>query len=263
MISTSAAGTGMSEPSGGAPEAVAALLEIEGLNAFYGSAQALEDVSFAMGRESIAILGRNGMGKTTLCNAIMGISPPRSSGSIRFEGHELVGGQSYKIARRGIGYVPQGRRLFPSLSVDQHLRIAARGASSNGGTEWTRESVYDLFPRLAERKRNGGAQLSGGEQQMLAIARALVTNPKILVMDEPSEGLAPAVIEGLIETFRLLEQEGLAILLIEQNLGVATALAERQLVMIGGRIAAETTAAKLSGDPDLQRQYLGVEPLAH
>jgi len=245
------------------PEAAATLLEIEGLSAYYGSAQALEDVSFSMGRESIAILGRNGMGKTTLCNAIMGLSPPRASGSIRFEGHELVGGQSYKIARRGIGYVPQGRRLFPSLTVDQHLRIAARGSSSNGGSEWTRERVYDLFPRLGERKRNGGAQLSGGEQQMLAIGRALVTNPKILVMDEPSEGLAPTVIESLIETFRMLEQGGLAILLIEQNLGVATALAERQLVMIGGRIAAETTAAKLAGDPNLQRQYLGVEPLAN
>ena len=174
-----------------------------------------------------------------------------------------MGLQSHKIARLGLGYVPQGRRLFPSLTVDEHLRIASRGASSNGRSEWTRERVYDLFPRLAERKRNGGAQLSGGEQQMLAIGRALVTNPRMLLMDEPSEGLAPAVIEGLIETFRLLEEEGLAILLIEQNLGVATALAERQLVMISGRIAAETTARELSEDPSLQRQYLGVEPLAH
>ena len=251
------------QPAPAQPAAAETLLEIKSLNAFYGSAQALEDVSFSMSRESIAILGRNGMGKTTLCNAIMGISPPRTDGSIRFEGHELVGNQSYQIARRGIGYVPQGRRLFPSLTVDQHLRIAARGTSSNGGTEWTQERVYDLFPRLAERKRNGGAQLSGGEQQMLAIGRALVTNPRILVMDEPSEGLAPAVIEGLIETFKHLEEEGLAILLIEQNLGVATALADRQLVMIGGRIAAETTATKLAEDPDLQRRYLGVEPLAH
>jgi branched-chain amino acid transport system ATP-binding protein len=247
----------------GPPEPAGTFLEIEGLNAFYGSAQALEDVSFSMGRESIAILGRNGMGKTTLCNAIMGISPPRTGGSIRFEGHELVGDQSHKIARRGIGYVPQGRRLFPSLTVDQHLRIAARAASTNGGAEWTRDRVYELFPRLGERRRNGGAQLSGGEQQMLAIGRALVTNPKILVMDEPSEGLAPTVIEVLVETFKLLEEEGLAILLIEQNLGVATALAERQLVMIGGRIAAETSATRLAADPDLQRQYLGVEPLAH
>lgn len=239
------------------------LLAVVGLSAFYGSAPALEDVSFSMGHESIAIVGRNGMGKTTLCNAIMGISPPRATGSIRFEGAELIGVASHKIARRGIGYVPQGRRLFPSLTVDQHLRIASRGASSNGGNEWTRDRVYELFPRLAERKRNGGAQLSGGEQQMLAIGRALVTNPKILVMDEPSEGLAPTVIESLIETFRVLEEEGLAILLIEQNLGVATSLAERQLVMIGGNIAAETTATKLSGDPDLQRRYLGVEPLSH
>jgi branched-chain amino acid transport system ATP-binding protein len=240
------------------------LLEISELSAYYGSARALEDVTFSMSRESIAIVGRNGMGKTTLCNAILGISPPRAEGSIRFQGRELVGVVSHKIARLGIGYVPQGRRLFPSLTVDQHLRIAARGgASAGGGEEWTRERVYDLFPRLAERKSNGGAQLSGGEQQMLAIGRALVTNPTILVMDEPSEGLAPAVIEGLVETFKHLEEEGLAILLIEQNLGVATALAERQLVMIGGTIAAETTATALANDPDLQRRYLGVEPLAH
>ena len=252
----------MSEPG---PEAVKAapLLQVEGLHAYYGSAQALEDVSFRMGRESVAIVGRNGMGKTTLCNAIMGISPPRATGSIRFEGHELVGDQSHKIARRGLGYVPQGRRLFPSLTVDQHLRIAARKSAPNGGgSEWTRDRVYDLFPRLAERRRNGGAQLSGGEQQMLAIGRALVTNPRMLIMDEPSEGLAPTVIENLVETFRVLEEEGLAILLIEQNLGVATALAERQLVMIGGRVAAETTATELAGDPELQRRFLGVEPLA-
>jgi len=123
--------------------------------------------------------------------------------------------------------------------------------------------VYELFPRLAERKRNGGAQLSGGEQQMLAIGRALMLDPKLLIMDEPSEGLAPAIIEMLIETFKKLEQEGLRILLIEQNLGVATALAERQLVMVGGEIAAETTASEIANDPELQRRYLGVEPVAH
>ena len=238
----------------------APLLAIENLNAFYGTAQALEDVSFEIAGGATSMVGRNGMGKTTLCNAIVGVPPARVTGSIRFQGTELVGRPSYKIAKLGIGYVPQGRRLFPSLSVDEHLRmIAGRGGSSK---RWTIQRVYELFPRLAERRRNGGAQLSGGEQQMLAIGRALLTNPTLLIMDEPSEGLAPAIIEHLIETFKTLDQEGLSILVIEQNLGMATAIADRQLVMVAGTIAAETTAAALSSDMELQRRYLGVEPLA-
>ena len=236
------------------------LLAVEGVKAFYGTAQALDDVSFEILGGSTAMVGRNGMGKTTLCNAIVGVPPARVTGSIRYNGTELVGRPSYKVAKLGIGYVPQGRRLFPSLTVDEHLRmIAGRGG---GSKRWTVAKVYELFPRLAERRRNGGAQLSGGEQQMLAIGRALLTNPALLIMDEPSEGLAPAIIEHLIETFRRLEEEGLAILLIEQNLGVATALAERQLVMVAGSIYAETTAAELTADPELQRRFLGVEPLA-
>jgi branched-chain amino acid transport system ATP-binding protein len=236
-----------------------ALLVVDGLNAYYGHAHVLQNVSFEVGEQAVAIVGRNGMGKSTLCAAIMGITPPRASGSVRFDGVELIDRPSYKIARLGIGYVPQGRRLFPSLTVDEHLRMVA---GRNGG-KWNIDRVYDVFPRLAERRRHGGAQLSGGEQQMLAIGRALLTNPKLLIMDEPSEGLAPTVIEMLIETFGRLEQEGLRILLIEQNLAVATSLADRQLIMIGGEIAAETTAAELAGSPELQRRYLGVEPVAH
>jgi branched-chain amino acid transport system ATP-binding protein len=200
------------------------------------------------------------MGKTTLCAAIMGLVPPRATGTVRLEGRDLLGSPPYRVARAGLGYVPQGRRLFPSLTVDEHLKIAA---ARNGGGAWSPERVYELFPRLAERRRNGGAQLSGGEQQMLAIGRALLGNPKLLIMDEPSEGLAPTVIELMVETLQTLEREGLAILLIEQNLGVATAVAERLLIMVGGELAHETTATKLSSDAELQRRFLGVEPLAH
>ena len=237
----------------------AALLEVSGLSAFYGGAQALHDVTFSMGQESIAIVGRNGMGKTTLCAAIMGFDPPRMSGSVKFDGVELAGKPAHKIARAGLGYVPQGRRLFPSLTVNEHLKISARRSAGDG---WTMERVYELFPRLAERRRNGGAELSGGEQQMLAIGRALLGNPRLLIMDEPSEGLAPTIVEMLVETFKKLEEDGLAILLIEQKLDVATALAERQLVMIGGEIALETTAAQLESDSEMQRRFLGVEPVA-
>jgi branched-chain amino acid transport system ATP-binding protein len=235
------------------------LLAVEGVDAYYGRARALEDVNFEIEGGSTSIVGRNGMGKTTLCNAILNVPPARVAGSIRYKGREIVGMPSYKIAKLGIAYVPQGRRLFPSLSVDEHLRMIAPRAR---GKRWTPAKVYELFPRLRERRRNGGAELSGGEQQMLAIGRALLTNPELLVMDEPSEGLAPTIIEQLIDTFRELDREGLAILLIEQNLGMATAIAERQLVMVAGSIAAETTAAELSSDAELQRRFLGVEPLA-
>jgi branched-chain amino acid transport system ATP-binding protein len=234
------------------------LLKVEDLRAFYSSAQVLQGVSFTIGKESVAIVGRNGMGKSTLCAAIMGFTPPRATGSVQFEGQELMGRPSYKIARAGLGYVPQGRRLFPSLTVDEHLQIAAK----RGDVRWTAERIYELFPRLAERKRNGGAELSGGEQQMLAIGRALLGNPRLLIMDEPSEGLAPAIVEAMVEAFKKLEEEGLAILLIEQKLDVATSLANRQLVMIGGEIALETTATELEQDTEMQRRFLGVEPVA-
>jgi branched-chain amino acid transport system ATP-binding protein len=235
------------------------VLEVKALDAYYGQAHVLQSVEFQMGTEPVAIIGRNGMGKTTLCKAIMGMTPPLAKGSIRFRGQELVGRASNRIAAEGIGYVPQGRRLFPSLSVDEHLRMIG---SSNGG-RWTIDSIYELFPRLGERRRNGGMQLSGGEQQMLAIGRALLTNPKLLIMDEPSEGLAPTIVEGMVETLKGLVAEGMNLLLIEQNLGVATDVAERQLVMVAGRIFTETTATALQTDPDLQQRFLGVTRVEH
>jgi branched-chain amino acid transport system ATP-binding protein len=237
------------------------LLAVENVNAYYGRAHVLHDLSFEIHDEPVAVIGRNGMGKTTLCAAIMGLSPPTATGSVRFRGTELVGRPSYKIASLGIGYVPQGRRLFQSLTVDEHLRMVG-GRRSGDRNGWSPERVYEVFPRLAERKRTGGTQLSGGEQQMLAIGRALLTNPSLLIMDEPSEGLAPTVVESLIETCKGLVEEGVALLLVEQNLGAATAVCERQLAMVGGSIATETTASALLADPDAQRRYLGVEPLS-
>jgi branched-chain amino acid transport system ATP-binding protein len=232
------------------------LLKVSGLNAYYGQAHALEDVSFEVGSEPLAVVGRNGMGKSTLCNAIVGMPPARVTGSVTFQGKELVGLASYKITNQGIGYVPQGRRLFQSLTTDEHLRMVG---SRDG--RWTVDKIYELFPRLAERKKVGGTQLSGGEQQMLAIGRALLLNPKLLIMDEPSEGLAPAIVENLVGTCQSLVLEGMALLLIEQNLGVATSVCNRQLIMVGGHIEAETTAERLANDPEEQRRWLGVEPL--
>jgi branched-chain amino acid transport system ATP-binding protein len=229
------------------------LLSVSGLNAFYGRAHVLHEVTFEMGREPVAVIGRNGMGKTTLCLALMGLMA-HADGSVRFEGQELMGRAPYRISGAGIGYVPQGRRLFPSLSTEEHLDMLGSG---NGG-RFSKQALWELFPRLAERRRVGAAQLSGGEQQMLAVARALLANPKLLIMDEPSEGLAPTIVESLVETCHGLVQEGVGLLLIEQNLGVATSLAERQLVMVAGEIATETTARELLEDPAAQQRYLGV-----
>jgi branched-chain amino acid transport system ATP-binding protein len=233
------------------------LLVVEDVHGYYGTAHVLEGVSFSMGAEPVALIGRNGMGKSTLCAALVGLLSS-ATGSVRLDGRELLGKPAYKVAAAGIGFVPQGRRLFQSLTVDEHLDIV--GAKSSAA--WTPERVYELFPRLAERKQVAGTSLSGGEQQMLAIGRALLTNPKLLIMDEPSEGLAPTIVEGLIQTIKDLAAEGMGLLVVEQNLGVATSLAERQLIMVTGVIAAETTSQALLADPAAQRRYLGVEPLA-
>jgi branched-chain amino acid transport system ATP-binding protein len=233
------------------------LLVVEDLHGYYGTAHVLEGVSFSMGAEPVAVIGRNGMGKSTLCMSIAGLLRS-ATGSVRLEGKELLGKPAYRISNAGIGFVPQGRRLFQSLTVDEHLQIV--GAKSSQA--WTPKRVYELFPRLGERKKVSGTSLSGGEQQMLAIGRALLTNPRVLVMDEPSEGLAPTIVEGLVETIKDLAREGMGLLVVEQNLGVATSLAERQLVMVTGQIATETTADALANDPAAQKRYLGVEPLA-
>jgi branched-chain amino acid transport system ATP-binding protein len=231
------------------------LLEVEGLEAGYGQSRVLDGITFSMGAESVAIIGRNGMGKTTLCKALMGLIRP-SAGKIRFDGMVLNGMTPEKISRAGIGYVPQGRRLFPSLTVDEHLRMLANGTKDK---RWTPHAVYELFPRLAQRRQNRGGELSGGEQQMLAVGRALMLNSKLLLMDEPSEGLAPTIVDTLIAAVTALVDEGVAVLAVEQNIHAATAMANRQLAMVSGRIEAEFGAEELRNDLRLQRRYLGVD----
>jgi uncharacterized protein (UPF0261 family)/ABC-type branched-subunit amino acid transport system ATPase component len=236
-----------------------AALTVETLHVFYGASHALQGVSLSLPAGVLAVVGRNGMGKTTLCNAIMGLVPARD-GHIRIAGREARGLAPNTIARLGVGYVPQGRRVFPSLTVDETLRLARRGRDP----AWTVERVYEAFPRLHERRRNGGAQLSGGEQQMLAIGRALLGNPRLLVMDEPTEGLAPVIVEQVAALMRdLAAERSMAVLLIEQNLGVALAVAERVAIMVNGRIAREMAAEALAADADLQQRLLGVGRHAH
>jgi ABC-type branched-subunit amino acid transport system ATPase component len=231
------------------------LLVIEGLDVYYGRAHALQSVSLSLAHGVQGIVGRNGMGKTTLCNAITGLVP--AGGSVRLAGEEILGLSPNQITRRGIAYVPQGRRVWPSLTVDETLKLVARKKRDV-------DRVYTMFPRLAERKGNGGGQLSGGEQQMLAIGRALLLEPRLLVMDEPTEGLAPMIVEHVAASLRTLAAEGdIAILLIEQNLGVALDVADNIGVMVNGRIAHQMPAAQLAADRALQEQLLGVRSGGH
>ncbi|KRB70714.1 ABC transporter permease [Noviherbaspirillum sp. Root189] len=232
----------------------APILEIRDLDVYYGQAHALQGVSLALDKGVLAVVGKNGMGKTSLCNAVTGLVPAR--GSVRFQGAEMLGMSPHRITHAGIGYVPQGRRVWPSLSVDEHLRLASRTARRG---EWTVKRIYELFPRLGERKENGGAQLSGGEQQMLAIGRALLFNPKLLVMDEPTEGLAPVIVEHVADMIRKLARDaGVSVLLIEQNLGVAIDVSDTVAVLVNGRVARVLPAAELGADRELQQRLLGV-----
>ena len=232
------------------------MLRVKGLNVYYGRSHALQGVDLTLAHGVLSVVGRNGMGKTTLCKAIMGLARA-SSGSIRVRGEEMLGLPPARVARHGVGYVPQGRRLWRSLTVDEHLRMTT--ARQSGA--WTVERVYDVFPRLAERKNNSGAQLSGGEQQMLAISRALITNPRLLIMDEPTEGLAPVIVSQVEEMLvRLGEESDMAILVIEQNIGVATTVSENVAIMVNGRINRIIEFAAARGRPRAAAAALGRRP---
>lgn len=231
------------------------LLEIEDVHTYYEQSHILQGVTLeAKAGDVTALLGRNGVGKTTLIRSIVGFTQARS-GDIRFVGSAIGRLPSHEIARRGVGLVPQGRRIFPSLTVHENLMIGGIGKTPG---PWAIGPVYELFPRLFERRENYGGQLSGGEQQMLAIARALMSNPKLLLMDEPSEGLAPIVVRELGETMQRLKRSGLAIVLVEQNLPFALSLADTAFIMSKGRIVYHGTPDALRHNPEIRTTYLGI-----
>lgn len=238
------------------------MLEIKDVHSYYGGAHVLHGVNLTVPDSTvIALLGRNGMGKTTLMRSIMGTAPPEvREGSILYQGEELVGKNPHQIATRGLGLVPQGRRIFPSLTVVENLTMAGRlpAQGGNGKIVWDLARVYELFPRLAERKKHFGNQLSGGELQMLAIARAMMTNPDLLLMDEPSEGLAPILVQLLRDKILELKASGLPIFLVEQNLGLALAVADEVYIMESGQIVYQCHPEELAANDEIKHKYLGV-----
>jgi branched-chain amino acid transport system ATP-binding protein len=232
------------------------LLEVDGLAAGYGPAQVLFDVSLRIDAgEVVTLLGRNGMGKTTTISTIMGLLPARA-GMASFEGRPLVGLPPYLIAQAGIGLVPEGRQIFPALTVEENL--IATAASRFGGDQWTLDRVYELFPKLIERRGHMGDQLSGGEQQMLAIGRALMTNPKLLILDEATEGLAPLIRGEIWQCLARLKSEGQAILIVDKHLRALVKLADRHVILEKGHAAWSGTSAALMADPQIARRYLHV-----
>ena len=232
-----------------------ALLEVLDIHTYYGDAYVLQGLSLALEEgQVLGLLGRNGVGKTTLVNSIMGFTPPRR-GRILFKGTDITGAPSFATVRGGMGLVPQGRRVFPTLTVGENLRVAEHGADRHG---WTLERVYELFPRLAERRRQRARTLSGGEQQMLAIGRGLMTNPECLIMDEPSEGLAPIIIQGVWEAIGKLRQQGLSILLVEQNASLAIELVDYVHILEKGRVVYSSTPEKLWANDEVKSRYLGI-----
>jgi branched-chain amino acid transport system ATP-binding protein len=230
----------------------APLLRVEGLQTYLGDSHILQGVSFeAQAGEVVALLGRNGAGKTTTLRSIMRIAPPRG-GKVFFDGRDLAGLRTHAVARTGVAFVQETRAIFPSLTVEENLVIAQKGAG------WTLERVFDEFPRLAARRRNGGAQLSGGEQQMLAIARALVANPRLILLDEPSEGLAPIIVEQIEALLQKLKGQGLTMVLVEQSFALAMALADRAVVLGKGRVRWSGPAADLRAADEIRHSWLGV-----
>jgi len=230
------------------------LLEVNGLNSYYGDSHILFDVSLRIERnEVVALLGRNGAGKSTTLRSMMGVVTPRR-GSIMFDGVEIAGKKSHAIARAGMQLVHEERRIFGSLTVEENLVLAGLTADNR----WPLERVYEMFPRLKERRGNRGTDLSGGEQQMLAIARALVRDPKIILLDEPFEGLAPVIVRDLVNACRDLADAGQTIVLVEQNLAAALMLAQRAYIINNGHIAHEGPTSEIKAHPQLLQRYLGI-----
>ena len=233
--------------------ASSAVLEVEGVHTYYGESHVLQGISLRVGEgEVLTILGRNGAGKTTLVRSIIGFTPPRE-GHVRFKGRDITEWPSYRMVGAGMALVPQGRRVFPSLTVQENLEVARAGQG-----RWTIERIHTLFPRLAERAGNRANKLSGGEQQMLAIGRALMTNPELLLMDEPTEGLAPLLVREVGRVIGELKREGLSILLVEQNLPLALSVADRTHILSRGQIVHSCRPAELLANEEVKSRYLGV-----
>lgn len=233
------------------------LINARGLNTYYGASHILRDLDFSVGRgETIGLMGRNGMGKSTLLKSIMGLVKPRS-GSVEIVGHAMTGHAPYKIAQRGIAYVPEGRGIFGNLSVVENLKMAAR-PGTRGQRDWTYERVLDTFPRLQERLGHGGQQLSGGEQQMLTIGRALMTNPDVLILDEATEGLAPLIAREIWRICGLIRETGISSVIVDKNWKHVTQITDRNVILVKGQVVFEGSSDELRDKPELLAQHLGV-----
>ena len=232
-----------------------AIVEVQDIHTYYGDAYVLQGLSLQLEQGQIlGLLGRNGVGKTTLVNSSVGFNPPRR-GKVIFKGEDVTNESSFETVRKGMGLVPQGRRVFPTLSVEENLLVAERNTDRH---RWTLDRVYKLFPRLEERRHQRAKTLSGGEQQMLAIGRALMTNPDCLIMDEPSEGLAPIIIQGLWEAIAKLKREGMSILLVEQNANLALKLVDYVHVMSKGQVVYSARPEELRANEQIKASYLGI-----